>query len=107
MRLVQPDTVVHWDRQGWRLFWRWKSGAWKVGRHSVAAETIDRIRQMCQAHRRRVLQSDLAYYHGCRTHFSLDKDAPEPRRVQPPEEGKISAFPEVGGIHHRYKRRVA
>ena len=49
MRLVQPDTVVHWHRQGWRLVWRWKSGARKVGRHSVAAETIDLIRQTCQA----------------------------------------------------------
>src|SRR6266508_2728845 len=23
--LVQPETVVRWHRQGWRLFWRWKS----------------------------------------------------------------------------------
>src|SRR5262245_29582123 len=23
--LVQPATVIHWHREGWRLFWRWKS----------------------------------------------------------------------------------
>src|SRR5262245_5981629 len=23
--LVRPETVVRWHRQGWRLFWRWKS----------------------------------------------------------------------------------
>jgi len=25
LRIVTPDTVVRWHRQGWRLFWRWKS----------------------------------------------------------------------------------
>src|SRR5450759_483064 len=24
--LVHPETVVRWHRQGWRLFWRWRSG---------------------------------------------------------------------------------
>jgi hypothetical protein len=24
--LVQPETVVRWHRQGWRLCWRWRSG---------------------------------------------------------------------------------
>jgi transposase InsO family protein len=277
IRLIQPDTVIHWHRQGFRLFWRWKSRARKVGRKSVAPETVDLIRQMCranplwgaprihgellklgisvaqrtvskymvrpprraagqpwttflrnhlgqmvsvdfltvptlnfrvlyvfvalshvrrqilhfnvtatpstgwtaqqlreafaytsapkyllrdrdsiyglefdrcawalgletlriaprspwqspyverligsvrrecldhvivlnQAHLRRVLQRYLAYYHGWRTHLSLDKDAPEVRRVQPPGEGKIISFPEVGGLHHHYERRAA
>jgi hypothetical protein len=31
-----------------------------------------------------------------RTHLSLDKDAPIPRRVQPPELGKVVELPEVG-----------
>ena len=25
LRIVTPHTVVRWHRQGWRLFWRWKS----------------------------------------------------------------------------------
>jgi hypothetical protein len=25
LMLVSPDTVVRWHRQGWRLFWPWKS----------------------------------------------------------------------------------
>jgi len=49
IRLVQPDTVIHWHRQGFRLFWRWKSRARKAGRPRVAPETIDLIRQMCRA----------------------------------------------------------
>jgi hypothetical protein len=41
-----------------------------------------------------------------RTNFSLAKDAPDPRPVQPPSAGEIVAFREVGGLHHRYERRV-
>jgi len=46
-------------------------------------------------------------YHGARTHLALEKDAPTPRRVQTPTEGRVVAFPEVGGLHHRYERRAA
>jgi hypothetical protein len=49
----------------------------------------------------------LRYYHGSRTHLSLDKDAPEPRTVELPEHGSIVALPQVGGLHHRYVRRAA
>jgi transposase InsO family protein len=27
LAIVTPDTVVRWHRQGWHLFWRWKSRA--------------------------------------------------------------------------------
>jgi putative transposase len=40
-------------------------------------------------------------------HLALEKDAPTPRRVQAPTEGRVVAFPEVGGLHHRYERRAA
>lgn len=42
----EPDTVVRWHRLGLRLFWRWKSRDGKVGRKSIAPETVDLIRQM-------------------------------------------------------------
>jgi transposase InsO family protein len=29
--LVRPETVVRWHRQGWRLFWRWRSRP-RIGR---------------------------------------------------------------------------
>ena len=60
-----------------------------------------------QGHLHRLLQSYLVYYHEWRTHLGLNKDAPEPRQVQPPAQGKIVAFPEVGGLHHRYERKAA
>jgi len=241
LRLVQPDTVIHWHRQGFRLFWKWKSRPRKAGRKSVAPDIMVLIRNMSQAnplwgaprihgellklglaiaqrtvakymippvrrppsqnwktflrnhrssmvsvdfltvptlifhvlyvfivlshHRRRVLHFNVAaapsaawtaqqlreafpfisapkyllrdrdsiygllfqrraealgldhlhrllkayfaYYHLSRTHLGLDKDAPEPRRVQGPGEGKIVALPQVGGLHHRYERLAA
>ena len=52
-------------------------------------------------------KSYFAYYHRARTHLSLGKDAPDTRPVQLPSAGEIVAFPEVGGLHHRYERRAA
>jgi transposase InsO family protein len=38
---------------------------------------------------------------------SLEKDTPAKRSVQPPGLGQVVALPQVGGLHHRYERRVA
>src|SRR5262245_8166228 len=35
--LVRPETVVRWHREGWRLFWRWKSRV-RLGRPRLSAE---------------------------------------------------------------------
>ncbi len=45
LMIVQPDTVVGWHRQGFRLYWRWKSRA-KPGRPKIAAEIRNLIRRM-------------------------------------------------------------
>ena len=34
---------------------------------------------------------------------ALAKDAPTPRPVQAVADGEVIAFPEVGGLHHRYE----
>ncbi|MDQ3831478.1 MAG: integrase core domain-containing protein [Candidatus Tectomicrobia bacterium] len=41
--LVQPATLIRWHRQGFRLFWRWKS---RPGRPRIPAELQALIRQM-------------------------------------------------------------
>ena len=74
---------------------------------SIRRECLDHLIVLNRAHLYRVLESYIAYYHHWRTHLGLDKDAPEARRVQPPQNGKIVAFPEVGGLHHRYERQAA
>lgn len=53
------------------------------------------------------LGSFIEYYHRSRTHLAPEKDSPEPRPIQPPQAGRIIAIPQVGGLHHRYERRVA
>jgi putative transposase len=42
-----------------------------------------------------------------RTHLALGKDAPEPRRTQPPSDGCVVGVRELGGLHHHYERRAA
>jgi len=74
---------------------------------SVRRECLDHVVVLGERHLRRVLTAYLAYYHGARTHLSLDKDAPDGRPIEPPELGAISPIPEVGGLHHRYVRRAA
>jgi len=46
MVLVKPATVIQWHRQGFRLYWRWRS---RSGRRSVGREVRDLIRQMNSA----------------------------------------------------------
>ena len=74
---------------------------------SIRRECLDHIIVLNEQHLRRVLRSYADYYHGSRTHQSLDKDSPVPRTIEPPAMGKVIAFPEVGGLHHRYSRRMA
>jgi putative transposase len=41
--LVQPATLIHWHRQGFRLFWRWTS---RPGRPPIPADLRALIRRM-------------------------------------------------------------
>jgi len=74
---------------------------------SVRRECLDHVIVLNQVHLHRLLKAYFAYDHRSRSHLGLDKDAPQTRRVQRPEEGKIVAFPEVGGLHHHYERLAA
>ncbi len=40
LRLVQPQTVISWHRQSWRLFWRWKSRPKDYGRPTQSWKTF-------------------------------------------------------------------
>ena len=74
---------------------------------TIRCELLDHVIVLNEQHLRRRLRSYLRYYHGSRTHLALDKDAPEPRDVEPPEHGRVIGRPQVGGLHHRYVRRAA
>jgi len=46
---VEPETVVRWHRQGFRLFWRWKSRKGrKNGRPNVTQELRDLIKRLAR-----------------------------------------------------------
>ena len=36
----------------------------------------------------------------------LSNDCPEPRTVDPPENGRVMSMPVLGGLHHRYRRKA-
>ena len=74
---------------------------------SIRRECLDHIIIFNERHLRSVLSRYFQYHHRTRTHLSLDKDCPQPRRIQPASAGEIIVFPEVGGLHHRYERRAA
>ena len=43
--VVQPKTIIGWQRAGWRLFWRWKC---RPGRPRIPVELRALIRRMAQ-----------------------------------------------------------
>jgi putative transposase len=45
LAIVQPETFTRWHRQGFRLFWRWKSGP---GRPPIPADLQALIRRMAR-----------------------------------------------------------
>ena len=74
---------------------------------SIRRECLDHVIVLNETGLRHVLKSYFEYYERTRTHLSLEKDAPIPRRIQLPELGTVVELPEVGGLHHRYERRAA
>lgn len=74
---------------------------------SIRRECLDHMIILNGAGLQQVVTAHVAYYMRSRTHLGLDKDAPIPRQVMPPAAGRIIAFPEVNGLHHRYDRAAA
>jgi transposase InsO family protein len=74
---------------------------------SLRRECLDHVIVLNERHFRRILSDYARYYNRSRTHLALQKDAPERRAVHDRDLGEVIAFPEVGGLHHRYERRAA
>lgn len=80
---------------------------------SLRRECLDHVIILNQGHLRCVLARYVSYDHRARTHLSLEKDAPAPRRIHAPTEGRVVAF--AGGrwpapsvrAPRRLTRRVA
>ena len=71
---------------------------------SIRRECLDHAIVFDALHLKRLPGAYFSYYHTARTHLALNKQCPEPRAVKLPEQGKVIAFPHVGGLHHEYRR---
>ncbi len=64
---------------------------------SVRRECFDHVIAFNEAGVRTLTTRYGSYYENARTHLALDKDAPIPRPVMPPDEGNIVVIADVGG----------
>ncbi len=71
---------------------------------SIRRECLDHVIVLNERHLRRILRSYFDYYMTARTHLSLERNLPIERTVEPADRGRVVAFPQVGGLHHRYRR---
>jgi len=74
---------------------------------SIRRECLDHVIVFHEAGLRRILKDYFEYYERCRTHLSLEKDAPVSRPVELPSLGQVIEIPKVGGLHHLYRRKAA
>ena len=74
---------------------------------SIRRECLDHVIVFNEFGLRRILRDYFQYCERCRTHLSLEKDAPCGRPVEPPALGPVIESPQVGGLHHLYTRKAA
>ena len=74
---------------------------------SIRRECLNHVIVLNERHLCRILSEYFDYYHNARCHLSLDRNSPNPRRVEPSSEGEVVSLPQLGGLQHRYTRRAA
>lgn len=80
----------------------WQNGYAERLIGSIRRECLDHIVIRNEGHLRRVLSAYARYYNSARTHLSLEKNSPVPRRRQAC--GRVFSRPHLGGLHHEYAR---
>ena len=80
----------------------WQNGYAERLIGTIRRECLDHVVVFGERHLRNLLRSYQQYYNECRTHLSLDKDAPLARAVT--AHGRITVSPVLGGLHHQYCR---
>lgn len=71
---------------------------------SIRRECLDHMLVIGEMHCRRLLTAYVSYHNEARPHQSLGGNSPVPLWVQPPDDARVVAVPELGGLHHRYVR---
>ena len=80
----------------------WQNGYSERLNGSIRREGLDHIIILGEAHLRRVMRAYVHYYNSVRTHLSLNKNAPNERKIQ--RCGNIKSVSHLGGLHHEYVR---
>ena len=80
----------------------WQNGYAERLIGSIRRECLDHVIVFGERHLWNLLRCYQNYYNECRTHLSLDKDAPHPRAIQ--VRGRVAARPVLGGLHYQYCR---
>ena len=105
--IFASDQDARHPRNGYSATSPWQNAYAERVIGSIRRECLDHVVVIGERHLRAILTKYVDYYNCSRTHLSLAKDAPEPRTVQRPSEGRVVAIPRVGGLHHEYTRRAA
>ncbi len=71
---------------------------------SIRRECLDHLIIIGEDQLRRILHDYLDYYHNSRPHQALERNSPIPREIEAPAKGKVISIPQIGGLHHRYRR---
>ena len=71
---------------------------------SIRRGCLDHLIIFDDRHLRRILKDYVTYYNHCRTHLSLDRNAPFRRELALSSRGRVIAIPKAGGLHHLYTR---
>jgi transposase InsO family protein len=80
----------------------WQNGYAERLIGSIRSDCLDHVVVFGERHLRNLLRSYQQYYNECRTHLSLDKDAPFSRVVT--TKGRLVVSPVLGELHHQYCR---
>jgi transposase InsO family protein len=86
----------------------WQNGTAERLVGSVRRELLDHVVVFNEDHLRRLVHEYVDYYNDERVHTSIG-DAPNRRAVEsrPSGRARVTGFPRVGGLHHRYRWREA
>jgi len=74
---------------------------------SVRRECLDHILVLGEAHLRRVLKEYVVYFNQARPHQGIQQRIPIQEELAAPascSDGRVIAFPVLGGLHHDYRR---
>ena len=66
---------------------------------SIRRECLNHLIVLNEGHLRRILREYVRYYNQSRPHFSLCRNSPQPRDVEPPSHGPVKGIPLLGGLH--------